>query len=482
MSRIPTSCTPEEQGVDSRALVKALSRIRDGSANIHGLIVARNGQIVLEVYVHPYGKDTLHNVKSVSKSIMSAMVGIAFEEGILTSLEQTVSEFFPEYITDDRDPRKKSITLRHLLTMTSGLNLDENGPIMDEIFSSDDWIEATFAQPMSEDPGQRFRYCTALTHTMSGILSRASEQSMLELCNRYLFGPLHINGIQWKQDSKGYSYGGSELFMTPRDMVKIGLLFLNHGRWNGNQVVPAKWVQQSTSDQMAGLEASDGYGYGYLWWRLGDNRYWAAGWGGQRIIVLPHRNMVVAMTSGGTTGFDELDHDITASSIDDNPMPPNPKALHALESLVRDLEYPTPISVADFPPIAEEISGETYVLEGMERPLPIGNIEDVVFDFTRPDHSTMTFGTSEGTYRLAVGLDGLYRTTSTDNFGRMPRDNRIAVRGRWTTNQTFSIDCMDLSDPNYLRMDTSFSEDGISISLHEELVGSHITMRGTKAS
>jgi CubicO group peptidase (beta-lactamase class C family) len=147
--------TPEAQGIDTRGLIRAVSRVRDEAVNLHSLILVRNGHVIFEAYVPPYDKDALHNVKSVTKSIMSALVGIALEEGILDSLDQTVSEYFPEYITDAMDPRKRSITLRHLLTMTSGLDLDENGPIMNGIFDSDDWIEATFARPMSEDPGNK---------------------------------------------------------------------------------------------------------------------------------------------------------------------------------------------------------------------------------------------------------------------------------------------------------------------------------------
>jgi CubicO group peptidase (beta-lactamase class C family) len=470
--------TPEAQGIDSRGLIQAVSRVRDEAVNLHSLIMIRNGYVIFEAYVPPYDKDTLHNVKSVTKSVMSALVGIAFEEGILDSLDQTVSEYFPEYITDDLDPRKRSITLRHLLTMTSGLDLDENGPILNGIFGSNDWIETTLARPMSEDPGRRFLYSTALSHTMSGILSRASEQSLLELCNHYLFGPLGINGIQWKQDPKGYYYGGAELFMTPRDMMKFGLLFLNQGRWGGEQVVPDEWVRESTRDHMVGIEADDGYGY--WWWQtpISDNGYMAAGWGGQRIIVLPSWNMVVVATFADPGGLDKLFDGFVTSSIRDNPLPPNPEALQDLKALVQDLEHPTPEPVSDLPPLAKEISRRTYLLEGVDQPSPF---KDIAFDFTRPDRSTMTIGTEEGTYRLAVGLDGLYRMTPTDRFGRMPRDNRIAVRGSWTGDQSFAMDYMDIGDPNHAHLNVSFSEDRISISADIEPSGWHQMLRGIRA-
>ena len=266
--------------------------------------------------------------------------------------------------------------------------------------------------------------------------------------------------------------------MMPRDMVKFGLLFLNQGRWGGEQVVPAEWVRESTRDHMAGIEADDGYGY--WWWQvlIDDYGYKAAGWGGQRIFVLPRWNMVVVTTSAGTDGLNKLFDAFDTSSIRDNPLPPNPEALQALEALVRDLEYPTPDPVPELPPLAKEISGRTYLLEGVDLASPF---KDIAFDFTRPDRSTMTIGTKKGTYRLAVGLDGLYRMTPTDRFGRMPRDNRIAVRARWTGDQSFAMDYIDVGDPNHVRLNVGFPEDRISISADFDPSGQHSMLRGLRS-
>jgi CubicO group peptidase (beta-lactamase class C family) len=476
--------TPEAEGIDSRELIRALSRVRDDGLRLHSLTVVRNGRVVVEAYVHPYDKDTLHNAKSASKSMLSALVGIALEEGILTSLDQTVWDFFPEYITDEMDPRKRSITLRHLLTMTSGMDLDEGGPIEREIFGSADWIKATFARPMAEDPGRRFLYNSGLTHTMGGILTRASGQSLLELADRHLFRPLGIAEVQWKKTPKGYYLGGGELFMRPRGMVKFGLMFLNGGRWDGRQVVPAEWVRESTRDHMAEVKADRGYGY--WWWRIpgpwswliGDYGYTAAGWGGQRIAVFPRRDMVVIVTFADPDGFDKLFGDFKIWSVGDTALPPNPEAVETLEALVRELEHPAPKPIPALPALASEISGRTYVLTDVDRPSPL---EHVAFDFTRPDRSTMTIGTSLGIHRLSVGLDGLYRVSPTGPFGKMPRDNRIAVRGRWTGGQTLGMDYIDLGDPNHWHLDISFTDDRISISAQIEPKGLRLIWNGVWA-
>lgn len=189
--------TPEAQGVDSRDLTRALERVARQDIDLHGLIVYRNGHVILEVYPPPYDAQTVHNVKSVSKSLLSALVGIAIDKDIVAGIDQRVSEFFPEYFKTDKHSGKQDILLRHLLTMTSGLDLDENGPRMKAVFSSDDWIGATLQRPMVAVPGQRFEYSTALTHLMSGLLSRASGSSLLALCQRYLCGPLGFEKVQW---------------------------------------------------------------------------------------------------------------------------------------------------------------------------------------------------------------------------------------------------------------------------------------------
>jgi hypothetical protein len=267
-------------------------------------------------------------------------------------------------------------------------------------------------------------------------------------------------------------------------MVKFGLLFLNQGRWGGEQVVPAEWVRESTRDHMAGIEADDGYGY---WWYPfddtsnrygGEDGYMAAGWGGQRIHVFPRLNMVVASTFGDPGGFSKMFAGFGASSVSDGPLPPNPEALQALEALVRDLEHPAPEPVPDLPPFAKEISDQEYRLKGVDW---LSFFRDIAFDFTRPDCSTMTVGTEAGNFRLAVGLDGLYRTTLVDRLGTMPRDNRIAVRGRWTGDQSMAMDCLNLGDPNHVRLNIDFSGDGISISADIKPSGQHFMLRGTRA-
>ncbi|MEM7122514.1 MAG: serine hydrolase [Pseudomonadota bacterium] len=467
---------PETQGIDSRHLTRALRALHDDGIALHSLIIVRNGDVVLEVYAPPYDRNTLHNVKSVSKSIMSALVGVALREGLLTGLDQTVHQAFPEYIADDTDPRKKSITLRHLLTMTSGLDLDENGPIWDGIVSSDDWIKAALDRPMSADPGERFLYSTALTHIVSGILSRASGRRMLKLCRDHLFDPLGIGEVQWRQDPQGYDFGGAELFMRPRDMAAFGLLYLNGGRWNGRQIVPAAWVEESTGNQMQGVDADDRYGY--WWWRdlTGDIGYRASGWGGQHIVVLPGLNMVVAANFGDPNGLRRFFEGFDVSRIGSETLPPNPEAARELQALVSTIQHPEPTSVPELPPLTRDVTGRAYQMDGTDRTSPY---DAITFDFDRSDRAWITLATKDGSHRLAIGLDGLYRSTASGLFGRMPCDNRIALRGRWTDDSTFTMDWIDVGDPNHARLVFSFCDDEIVVDVDVDPAGEHVMLRGS---
>jgi CubicO group peptidase (beta-lactamase class C family) len=448
--------TPEEQGVDSEMLLEAVRRIRDDDLDIRSLVLVRNDHIILELYVHPYDRDTLHNVKSVSKSIISALVGIALEEGILESLDQTVEEFFPQYFTEGMDESKKQITLRHLITMTAGLDLDENGPKMAKVFASDDWIRAALEAPMADDPGASFLYSTPLTHTMSGILTEASGMSLLELADARLFGPLGIETLQWTQGPRGYYFGGAELFLRPIDMAKFGQLFLHDGKWQDEQVVPAEWVAESTRNQVP--DGSRGR-YGYWWWLAEEEgevtAVKAMGWGGQGITVMPQLGMVAAGTAGHPRAPDRMFRGFDPSSFTDEPLPPNPEAVAELERLVHELGNPEPQPVPPLPEIAAKISGRTWVADENPR-----GFRSFAFHFDA-DPSVFRVAVEQATEALEaeVGLDGLYRMNDTGPAGSMPDDNRLAARGRWTKENELILESHQVGNPVHATWTVRFNGD-----------------------
>jgi CubicO group peptidase (beta-lactamase class C family) len=463
--------TPEAQGLDSEVLLAGLQRIRDEEIDVHSLIIIRHGHVVLESYVHPYDRKTLHNVKSVSKSIISAVTGVALERGVLDDLDRPVYEFFPEYLDDDDDPLKRRITLRHLLTMTSGLDLDENAPIMYGIFGSEDWIGATLARPMVADPGTRFLYSTPLTHTMSGVLSRTSGKSLLELTREYLFEPLGIDHVQWKTGPRGYYFGGAELFLTPRDLANFGMLYLAGGRWNGKQIVPAEWVESSTRNRLPA--AIEDQLYGYWWWIKPDGGYFASGWNGQAVLVDPAAELVIVTTGADPKGVDTLFRGFEDYEPSDEPLPPNPRAAEALIALVKELAAPTPMTEPELPEVAAAVSGRTYRFE--ENPL---GFEELSLEFDGGKGCRLSIVVKDKSFDSEVGLDGRYRFTETGDLGPMPENNRIAVRGAWVDDATFAIDAHEMGDPIHSRTLFTFSGDTIDVAVSVRPIGRNIHFRG----
>lgn len=287
---------PAEWGLDPERLAAAYRRAGQ-LGPLNGLLVARRGTLVAERYWDGMSSGRDVNVKSASKSVISALVGVALREGVLEGLDQRVAEFFPEHVDEDADPRKKSITIRDLLTMRSGLestSFENYG----RWIARNDWVEGVLEKPVVAEPGTRFIYSTGSSHLLSAILTRAAGTSTLQFARRHLFGPLGIDPGGWQQDPQGYYFGGNNLSLSPREMRRFGELYLNRGRWNGRQILPESWVRDSW--RVYTHSRRHGYGFGYYWWTrslAGHPVHYAWGYGGQFIFVIPELEMVVVATS-----------------------------------------------------------------------------------------------------------------------------------------------------------------------------------------
>ncbi len=268
---------------------------------IRSLLVVRNGTIVAEEYFNGRQVHEAADMYSASKSVISALVGIAIAEGFIEDIDRPVADFLPRLFATLDDPAKSEVTLRHLLTMTAGLEW-ENRPNVDyaAVYSELDWLDGFWSYPLLTEPGEEFNYNTGLTHTLSAVISQSTGLSTCDFATRYLVDPLGITAELWTEDPFGYFVGGSGIFMTPREMAKFGLLYLHDGRWDGEQIVPASWVEESTAQQVP-ADGSDSYGY--LWWPetiRGQETFAAHGFGGQAILVIPDLDVVVV-----TTGADD---------------------------------------------------------------------------------------------------------------------------------------------------------------------------------
>ncbi len=333
----PTS-TPEEQGMDSAALALMLAQIRDQGHAIDSVQVVRNGRLVVDAYVNPFGPDTVHPIRSCTKSIVSALIGMAIEQGHLVGVEQPVLELFPGRTIANLDPAKEAMTLEDLLTMATGLECRDSYLYrwrgLQQMEQTDDWVQFVLDLPMAEMPGTRFEYCNGASFLLSAILQEATGQSAGAFAEEHLFGPLGIEGVAWPANPQGISIGWGQLQMRPHDMAKIGYLYLNEGRWGEQQLLSPDWVRASTRKH---IPATLQDGYGYQWWVSDAGYYLALGYGGQFIYVVPKKNLVAVFTS--ELAEDDfyvpqqlLDGYVIPAARSDGPLPANPQGVADLEA------------------------------------------------------------------------------------------------------------------------------------------------------
>jgi CubicO group peptidase (beta-lactamase class C family) len=294
---------PAEQGMDSDLLARAVDHLTADYPHFDSLIIARHGLIVAEQYSGKSGRDVLHNLKSVTKSVLSILIGIALDTGDITSLDDTLGQIFADQFTSGSDPQKRAITIRHLLALRSGLDWKEYGPSTVQMTASPNWVNFVLKQPVIHEPGKFHNYSTGDTQLLSAVLQRLTGMSALDFADLYLFDPLGITRRVWPADPQGTTIGGSELALAARDMAKIGYLMLNQGMWEGQSIVSADWVKLSTMRHSLVIPAAakdcPEVGYGYLWWLRPQGDYasfLAVGFGGQFITVIPALDLVVVLT------------------------------------------------------------------------------------------------------------------------------------------------------------------------------------------
>ena len=469
--------TPEEQGFDSLKLAEGLSTVQKAGFPIHSLLIARNGRILLEAYFYPYDGKAPHSTSSVTKSITTTLIGIAIDQGKL-SLDDHMVSFFPEYTIANLDARKKAITIRHLASMSAGMEC--NG-LPDELTvrdmeASPDWVQFALDRPMASEPGKQWNYCGLWMHLLSAILEKATGMPAQEFARINLFEPLGIQAGTWPADPQGVNMGAGNLRLLPTDMAKLGLLWLQQGKWNGRQIVSSEWVRQSVVRRFQA--GSDSYGYG--WWisdGLAGPSYDAVGTGGMRITVDPTLNLVLVTTGGGFNVDDVIAYLVSAFVDLKQPLPANPGGDAQLAGLVATLpQPPAPQPAPTLPAKAGEISGKLIRFDSNAFLL-----ESLRLDFNDSAEATIQFTFTDGqqTPPAPVGLDGLYRMTPGLNLDRAFhgfvdfKNLTVGLRGTWMDDKTFRLEYDTLVNRYCYLLEMQFNGDLISIKASE---------RGTNAA
>lgn len=292
--------TPEAQGMRSAELERLLAYLNVPIFYIDSMIVIRNGYIVAEAYYDAANMYHMHYLNSISKSIVSALIGIAIDQGHIPSVDQRVLSLFPNRTVQNVNLWKTSVTVRHLLMMSAGFECDALGAIGDNgVYATrDNWVQASLDLPMTYQPGTRFSYCNPATTLLSGLINETTGMSALDYARVNLFAPMGIYDVAWIADSRGVNFGADGLQLNLRDLAKIGLLYLQNGQWDGRQLIPAAWVTESVGPQMHNVLGTRGVHYGYQWWYYEPyNMYCALGNAGEQLCICPDRNLIFASTS-----------------------------------------------------------------------------------------------------------------------------------------------------------------------------------------
>jgi CubicO group peptidase (beta-lactamase class C family) len=312
---------PQTQGLDPSLICGIGARLGAWKdADVHAIVIVRHGTLVYERYFAgedqnwgkrlgrvAYDATMVHDLRSVTKSLTSLVVGIALDRGWIKSLDAPVLSFFPDY-ADLRSPEKERITLQHFLMMSTGLEWDETIPYSNpensenKLYEAADPYRFVLERPVAEPPGTVFNYVTGAPTLIGAVLHKATGKQIDQLEQQNLFDPLGIKQAEWTHFDNGDTMAGGGLRLRPRDLAKIGQLVLAHGMWNGQQIVSAAWIEASTKPR---LNAYGMYLYGYYWWlgrSLFDGRQidWIAGrgYGGQRLIIVPSEDLVMVVMAG----------------------------------------------------------------------------------------------------------------------------------------------------------------------------------------
>ena len=459
--------TPEEQGMDSVSLARLV--VYGGSHSFDSLLVVRHGRIVTEAHYAPYTGDIPHEIFSSTKAVTGTLLGMIYEDGLLDRLDHPMLDFFADRRVANVDARKKAITVQNLLDMTSGVDWDqgfENGKEQSRIDleRSSNWTQFVLDRPMAHTPGEVFNYSNGDADLVSAIIAKLTGKLAEDYAREKLFGPLGITNWHWDRDPQGLTIGDGMLTLLPRDMAKVGYLYLHHGEWEGRQLLPSGWadvLNHTTVNMHASYDANQSYS-NFFWVFPERHVYMAVGIRGQLIAVFPDLDIVAVTTARKYVSYRALINGVFDAVRSRSTLSPNLNAVEALANAIQDGAVEKPTSVGPTPEIAAAVSGKTYKFP--DNYLGLRSLTLFLTDphprFEFEIHSHYATGPS-GTYEVPIGLDGLYRKGSSWLFN--PNPGKIpAAKGTWLNGQTFVIDMQDLGYGEQRELFLSFSGEKLS--------------------
>ena len=444
--------TPEEQGISSSAILDFVQVADERVDTMNSFMLLRHGAVVAEGWWAPYNPQSRHALFSLSKSFTSTAVGLAATEGKL-SIDDPVLKFFPEDAPENPSANLKAMRVRDLLRMVTG---HQNEPRLNEPGATQAWTRIFLAQPVPFKPGTHFLYNTAGTYMQSAIVQKATGMTVLDYLRPRLFEPLGIESPTWATSPQGISLGGYGLSIRTEDIARFGQLLLQHGKWNGKQLVPAAWLREATSLQTSNGSnpASDwDQGYGYQFWRCRHGAFRGDGAFGQYCVVMPEQDAVLAITSGTRDMQNVLnivwEHLLPA--MQSNTLPPNETVRKELTERLATLSVP---SVRGSASSSASIPGKKYVFATNDQKLDSISIE------TSQDGATTLVIQSNGReQRLPCGNGKWIKTRA--SYGAQ-EDQPVALSGAWTDSETFKAKLCFYETPYILTATLKFSGDELT--------------------
>ncbi|MCR2821187.1 serine hydrolase domain-containing protein [Lederbergia panacisoli] len=425
-------CKPEEQHVSSKSIFNFIKAIESEKLEVHSFIYLKNGHVIAEGTWSPYLKEQPHILNSLSKNFTSTAIGLAVGEGKL-SVEDTVLSFFPEYMTEEIEENMKNLKVYHLLTMTTGHDQDTS-PFFKK---SDDWVKEFLDVRIVHAPGTHFVYNTGATYMLSAIITKVTGMNLIDYLTPRLFEPLGMGKITTTSCPKGIHYGGIGMKATIEDIAKFGLLYLQKGCWEGQQIIPEYWVEEATRKQVHtwGDENDDALGYGYQFWCCPHGAYRGGGAFGQYCVVSPEQNAVVATTSG-TMDMAKILNLIWSHLLPGILESPD-RYQTCLDNKLSSLYYEPSSSSLSESPYINNWSGKCFDVQPNE-----AGITTFSFDFSEGKYQ-YNFWDAKGKHSIKIG-NGEWQE---NNLTFLDEQITAAVNGVWRTSKSFEMTVRILGTP-----------------------------------
>jgi CubicO group peptidase (beta-lactamase class C family) len=443
--------SPEAQGVSSSAILAFVEAADRNIDALHSLMVLRHGQVIAEGWWAPYGPESPHMLFSLSKSFTSTAIGLAIAEGRL-SVDDEVLKFFPEDAPAEPSNNLKAMRVRDLLRMNTGQESEPPRP------PAQSWKKAFLNHPVRFKPGTHFLYNTSATYMLAAIVEKTTGMSLLDYLKPRLFDPLGIEKPTWEKSPEGIHTGGYGLSIRTEDIARFGQLYLQKGKWQGKQLVPAAWIEEATSFQTSNGSSPKSdwdQGYGYQFWRCRNNVYRGDGAFGQYCIVLPQHDTVIAITSGvrDMQAVLNLIWDKLLPALGTSKLSRDEVAQTKLGQTLKNLSLKVPEGAAAPSQTSGQLSGKSYLF-----PVNARKLESLSLESKQADSTTIVVRLNGVEHRIECGHKSWKKGQAA--WGALARQP-VAASGAWSADGTFNAKLCFYETPFAYTISLKFSGDEV---------------------